>query len=109
MCEASVSATTATSARSSASISGSVTPFSHKATSPASTASSRKLSLTFCANQLARTMVQSAPLSCNAGSARCTSSSPRPESSTIRRTPTAGAVSVNERTASTASGTARSG
>ena len=54
-----------------------------------------------------RTIVQSASVSCSACSARCASSSPRPESNTIRLTPASRAALVNDRTASTAPGTAQ--
>ena len=78
-------------------------------TSPPMIGSKRKLSLKFCMNQAHRTTVTSAPDSCTARSARSDSSSPRPDSSTSRRTPCSSARSANTPTASEAPRIARSG
>ena len=61
------------------------------------------------ANQVARTIVSSAPESRTACSARSASGSPRPDSSTSRRTPRSTASSANAPTVSAAPGTATSG
>jgi hypothetical protein len=76
---------------------------------PASTWSSMNSSLKFCMNQLQRTTVQSAPESRSARSARSASTSPRPDSSTSRRTPLSSASSASVRIASVEPATARSG
>ena len=66
-------------------------------------------SLKFCMNQLQRSTVQSAPDSCSARSARSASTSPRPDSSTSRRTPSSSASRASVRIASVEPATARSG
>ena len=94
---------------SSTSTNGSGTEVAGSTTSPAATFSAKKPSLKFWLNQLQRTIVQSAPDSRTARSARWASSSPRPESRTSRRTPCSRAVSAKAVTASTAPGMAMSG
>jgi hypothetical protein len=95
---------------SSASMNGSARPGSaRKATSPVRTGSRKKLSLKFWAMKAERTMVQSAPDCCRACSLRSAPSSPRPDSSTSRRTPVATASSANAPTAAAAPGIATSG
>ena len=68
-----------------------------------------KSSLKFCMNQAHRTIVRSAPVSCTACSESCASSSPRPLSSTCRRTPFSRASSAKARTFATEPGIAMSG
>ena len=72
------------SAMSSTSTNGSGTPSAGSASSPARMPSSMKLSLKFCANQVARRIVARGATARTRCSALSASSSPRPESSTIR-------------------------
>ncbi len=105
----SVSTATNTSARSSASMKGSAVSPAGKGISPASTPSRIGPSLKFCAKKLARTTVRPTPDSRSASSAATASGSPRPESSTTRRTPLSAASRPKARIASGAPGAARSG
>ena len=94
---------------SSTSTNGSRTAPAGSATSPLRTWSVKYPSLKFWLNQVERTIVSSAPESRTACSACSASGSPRPASSTSRRTPRRTASSANAPTVSTAPGTATSG
>nr|WP_246551293.1 hypothetical protein [Miltoncostaea oceani] len=104
-----VNAATATSATSSTSTNGSGTASTGSASSPASSGACRCPSEKFCMNQAQRSTVHAAPDARSASSARAAPSSPRPDSSTRRRTPVSRAMSARAATASAAPGTARSG
>jgi hypothetical protein len=67
------------------------------------------LSLKFCMKKAERTIVAAGAAAWTSRSARCASSSPRPESSTIRRTPASRAAPASAATVSAAPGTAMSG
>ena len=71
--------------------------------------SSKKLSLKFWLNQLQRTTVHVGAERLHGLLGVLASGSPRPESSTSRRTPSSSASSANAPTVSAAPGTARSG
>src|SRR6185312_5646994 len=103
------SAATATSAMSPASTNGSGTSPAGSANSPASTASARKSSVKFCMKNADRTTAHSTPAAATAFSAASAPSSPRPDSSTSRRTPVAAASAASSPMASAAPGKARSG
>ena len=68
-----------------------------------------KLSLKFCANQVERRIVACGATARTRSSARWASSSPRPESRTIRSAPASSACAASAATVSAAPGTARSG